>query len=250
MRVRANADFLEPPDRSAQPAKREYTISNFDIRPYLPDDRGSVLRQVLEVAHWLATASVADGIPYQQHAWSEPTDRQNLQAGIDCSRAIWFAFTRARVTYNDGNEYLHTGRMVGADSKMAEAFARCDDDPELQLGDVLVYRDEGRSVGHTVMVIDPAKRIAWGSHGWDGNPQFGIPADTGVEYQKIKYKQDWERWDRRTMERQACWRYRWFGNERLAGRGESGVTALEHVCDPNRQCGINVARQAAERFFE
>lgn len=250
LRVRANPGFLEPQDRSAQPIKREYTIPQFDIRPYLPDDTDSALRKVLEVAHWLATASVEDGIPYKQHAWDRSTDQQNLEEGIDCSRAIWFAFSRAGLPYNEENEYLYTGRMVGSNSEMIEEFESCSDDPELKLGDVLVYRDKTRDAGHTVMVIDPEKRIAWGSHGWDGNPRFGLPADTGVEYQKIKYKQDWERWDRSTMKRQACWRHRSFIQERMAGRGEPGVRTLEDACNPRRQCGLDVAKEAARRFFE
>lgn len=250
MRVHANPGFLEPQDRSGQPTRREYTIPQFDIRPYLPDDTDSALRKVLEVAHWLATTAVEDGIPYKQHAWNRPTDEQNLEIGIDCSRAIWFAFTRAGFPYNQENEYLYTGRMVGSNSEMSEEFESCSDDPELKLGDVLVYRDKTRDVGHTVMVIDPERRIAWGSHGWDGNPRIGLPADTGVEYQKIKYKQDWERWDRSTMKRQACWRHRSFIEERMAGRGEPGVRALEDACNSRRQCGLDVAKEAADRFFE
>jgi hypothetical protein len=250
MRVQANPGFLEPQERSGQPAKREYTIPSFDIRPYLPDDSDAALRKVLEVAHWLATAAVKDGIPYEQHAWNAPSDKQNLQEGIDCSRAIWFAFTRAGLPYNDDDEYLYTGRMVGAHSQMAEAFERCDDDPNLQLGDVLVYRDPSRDTGHTVMVIDPAKRIAWGSHGWDGNTRFGLSADTGVEYQKIKYKQDWERWDRQTVVRRACWRHQLFVGQRLSGRSTRGVNALENACNRSQQCGLDVAKKAAARFFE
>jgi hypothetical protein len=79
------------------------------------------------------------------------------------------------------------------------------------------------------------KRIAWGSHGWDGNVNEGLPADTGVEYQLIKYKKDWQRWDRPGMERRACWLYRTFTAE-ARGLGHPGVKALEGICDPARQC--------------
>jgi hypothetical protein len=36
---------------------------------------------------------------------------------------------------------------------MAERFDDCSNDPELRLGDVLVYRDQARGSGHVVMVI-------------------------------------------------------------------------------------------------
>ena len=120
---------------------------------------------------------------------------------------------------------------------MSEEFERCDSDPHLRLGDVLVYRDDMRGDGHTVMVIDPEKRIAWGSHGFDGNVTIDETSDTGVEYQLIKYKQDWQRWDRRTMTRKACWRYKQFIEEAEEPGGQPGTAALEDCCNPNSNCG-------------
>ncbi len=237
LRVEANARFVPPQDPSAAPQRREYTIPSFDIRPYLPDSKTSALYNVLTTADGLARRSVNDGFPYKQHAWSKASDEENLREGIDCSRAIWFAFTRSGLPFNGGNGYLATAGMVGPSSRMMEQFESCTDDPDLRLGDIVVYRDEARGVGHVVMVLDPAKRIAWGSHGWDGNVTEGKLADTGVEYQLIKYKKDWQRWDRPGMERKACWRYRRFTTEARDPRGQPGVKALADACNRERQCG-------------
>ena len=42
-----------------------------------------------------------------------------------------------------------------------------------------------RGDGHVVAVVDPQRRIAWGSHGWDGTPNIDkklkLEPDTGVE---------------------------------------------------------------------
>jgi len=227
LRVEANDRFAEL-DPAQPPSTREYTLAHFQLKPYLPEDRSTALYKVLEQADRLATRSVADGVPYKQHDWKAATDDLNLLKGIDCSRAIWFAFTRAGLPYNRDDSYLATAAMVGAQSRMADRFDACAGPP--QTGDVLVYRDDARGTGHVVMVIDYGKRIGWGSHGWDGNATADQPAgDTGVEYQLIKYKADWERWDRPTMERKACWRYRGFADERA--RGAAMPVSLEHACD-------------------
>ncbi len=151
LRVEANARFLTPQEAEGRSdKKREYTIRNFDLRPYLPDDPESALYKVLSTAHSLAvfSDSLADGVPYKQHDWSKPNDAENLAVGIDCSRSIWYAFTRSGFTYNEGDRYLQTAIMVG-DGAMEEEFDSCGED--LRIGDVLVYRDESRGVGHTVM---------------------------------------------------------------------------------------------------
>jgi hypothetical protein len=127
--------------------------------------------------------------------------------------------------------------MARKDSPMAEAFEDCSGKPP-QLGDVVVYRDDERGDGHVVMVIDPAKRIAWGSHGWDGSGKaLKIEPDTGIESQLIKNKQDWERWDRATMTRKACWRYGTFGEGTGRLFGQPGLRALENACDVRNRCG-------------
>ena len=238
LRVEANQGFAKGTPHTDQPPKRrEYTIAHFDVRPYLPDDPSSPLRKVLEQADALARASTTDGYSYKQHDWKEATDEANLKRGVDCSRAIWFAFTRAGLPYNHGNRYLTTAQMVGSDSPMRDEFDSCSDDPNRRLGDIQVYRDDQRGDGHVVMVIDPAKRIAWGSHGWDGNAKLlAVEPDTGVEYQLIKFKKDWERWDRGTMVEKACWRYRPFEHDATVTRGQ-GVAALADACNADKHCG-------------
>ena len=239
MQVEANPQFLEPAEKTtASLNRREYTISGFDIRPYLPDDEDTALYKILHKADGLANASLEDGFPYTQHGWKKDTDEENLSLGIDCSRAIWFAFTRSGMPYNRDNRYLTTAMMVDESTLMQDEFVSCTEDPHLQTGDILVYRDASRGDGHVVMVIDPEKRIAWGSHGWDGNAR-GLPfePDTGVEYQKIKYKQDWERWDRKSMRLDACWRYRRIMEEGTRFRGQSGSKPLENVCNAGLNCG-------------
>ncbi|MCK5719916.1 MAG: hypothetical protein KAH84_08235, partial [Thiomargarita sp.] len=85
------------------------------VSRYYPANRNSALYKVLKQAQIL-TANVSfvsgnDGIPYKQHDWSQSSDRANLRKGIDCSRAIWFAFTRAGLSYNNSNSYLTTAGM-------------------------------------------------------------------------------------------------------------------------------------------
>lgn len=238
MRVEANTQFLKPNKNSIIPNQREYTIKNFDIRPYLPNDTSSKLHRLLDKAHWLANTSIEDGYSYKQHAWSKSSDDENLKVGIDCSRAIWFAFTRAGLRYNKNDQYITTAQMVASNSRMADEFERCDND-SLELGDILVYRDDKKGDGHVIMVIDPNKRIAWGSHGWDGNAKkLKIEPDTGVEYQLIKYKPDWKRWDRTTMDRKACWRHRQITAESIQTRGALGGNALRNACKAELQCSL------------
>lgn len=198
---------------------REYTVQNFDIRPYLPDINGSSLYKVLSAVQRLTGKSHADGIGYTQHDWSKASDAENLAVGIDCSRAIWYSFTRSNLPYTEtdvennnynAQPYIPTISMVGEDSILSGQFERCDDQ-EKRLGDVLVYRRTDKDSGHVVMVIDPKQRIAWGSHGWDGNGLTpDVVPDVGAEYQLIKRKKDWQAWDRRTMTLRACWRHKDF----------------------------------------
>ncbi|MGI9304414.1 MAG: caspase family protein [Gammaproteobacteria bacterium] len=238
MRVEANTRFLQADNASSAPKQREYTIKNFDIRPYMPDNKETALHKVLQKADELAKASPKDGYGYKQHAWDTGSDEANLKFGIDCSRSIWFAFTRAGLAYNRNDRYIATADMVTDNTLMRDEFESCSNDTP-RLGDVLVYRDDNRGDGHVVMVIDPRKRIAWGSHGWDGSArELKVEPDTGVEYQLIKYKKDWQRWDRSTMERRACWRYRKFVAEARAPGGQPGTAALASVCNSKKQCGL------------
>jgi hypothetical protein len=222
VRTEANPAF-ESGVAALNPGSREYTIKEFDIRPYLPDDKRTPLYRVLEQADALARRDLS----YKQHDWSAASDEANLAKGIDCSRSTWFAFTRAQLQYNAANAYLTTADMSKTNSRMAEQFDRCPAGQPYETGDLLVYRDEGQGDGHVVMVIDAAKRIAWGSHGWDGNAKkFNVPPDTGVEYQLIKFKADWKRWDRETMTLTACWRHKEFSSTRARGLGLPGRAAL------------------------
>src|SRR5262249_49440916 len=89
--------------------RREFSIPRFDILPYLPEDQNAPLGRVLKLAHQLAVACVGktcDGYDYEQkNPWKgsgcEESDRdlENLKRGIDCSRAIWYVFTRAGLNY-------------------------------------------------------------------------------------------------------------------------------------------------------
>jgi hypothetical protein len=192
----------------------------------------------LQQTDWLAKASVVDGIGYKQHDWNKSTDEQNLRLGIDCSRFVWYVFTRAGLPYNRDDRYLATAHMFGANTLMKDQFDSCDKDQNLRLGDVLVYRDAVKGDGHTVMVVDPRKQVAVGSHGYDGNPSIlPVQPDTGVEYQQIKFKQHMLRWDRPTMELKACWRYRGFSEDAKKPGGMPGTDALATVCDVQRRCG-------------
>lgn len=261
IRTIANSGFGESEDETLSPLTREYTISDFDITPYLPDGKeSSALYRILKSADGLArgvsTPLGLDGVPYKQHAWCKGTTEKNLSAGIDCSRSIWYVFTRAGLPYNRYAEtlpdeamcvapydpsqdgYLYTGDMARKNYLMADNFEDClspnsDGEVQFDIGDVLVYRDSVHGDGHTVMVIDPEKRIAWGSHGWDGEPrlieqQTGVrpDQDRGVEYQKIKIKTDWQKWDRGTMTLRACWRHKSFVAERSVPAKQPGLAAI------------------------
>ncbi len=208
---------------------REYTVANFDITPYLPADQDTALYKVLKQAEYLTHKRETDGVPYRQHSWSEATDAENLAYGIDCSRAIWFAFTRAGLPYTSSTwqqGFQPTAQMfdeargscneaLTPDSTlMKESFVSCLGEP-FQTGDVLVWQgirpSTNECVGHTVMVIDPDEFIGWGSHGWDGSKSDEGKRlnDTGVEYQRILAR-TWAKWDRKQYELKACWRHKQF----------------------------------------
>lgn len=235
--IASDTDVTKRKTGTGNVSVREYTVNGFDITPYLPADTNSSLFKVLAQAEWLAIHSKEDGVPYKQHDWpggADPAnDSENLATGIDCSRSIWFAFTRAGLPYNRSDRYLATADMVTSKTWMKDEFETCE--APYRTGDVLVYRDDKRGVGHTVMVIDPEQRIAWGSHGWDGNGKLmKIAPDTGVEYQLIKVKKDWERWDSANMTLRSCWRYKRFAEEwteNPASRaGSTQAKTCENMC--------------------
>ncbi len=222
-----NPRFIDAPGSQIRP--REYILSGYNIYPWLPASRHSALARVLRRADALARKSIADGLGYSHHRWPRRherftiSDEQNLTKGIDCSRAIWYAFTRADgyregypkgIPYTRGQRYYPTAKMVEKNAPLAKHFDRCDHQP-LQTGDVLVYRGTDGEYGHTVMVIDPIGRVAWGAHGFDGN-RIGRrgQGDIAVEYQRIPTKQSGQKWDSPNMERVACWRHKAFIKER------------------------------------
>lgn len=173
-------------------------------------------KRVFQIANALTNISSKDGLKYMQHDWSLGTDIENLAKGIDCSRAIWFVFTRAGVRFNNSNRYLATSQMIGPESKMSQMFLPCPSDDDLMIGDVLVYQDAERRQGHVVMVADRDRKIAWGSHGWDGSNTALTSEQVGVEYQQIRGGRTWKNWDRKTMELKACWRHKLFVAESSA----------------------------------
>lgn len=229
---------------------REYTVQAYDIREMMPANQDSGLYKLLMQTYALTNrfAENADGPRYNQDSegrWDKLTDEQNLAKGIDCSRAIWYAFTRAGLSYTkpggvknkaqpeywDLGAYVSTKEMVDTDSlrleevavdvpvpasPMREHFQSCRAETELRPGDLLVYRrlkGQSRQDGHVVMVIDPANNIAWGSHAWDGAaPKGSDKVDTGVEYQWIKsikkgLDDKWGAWDTSSMVLVDCWRH-------------------------------------------
>lgn len=231
-------EFLDETRGDCSSDSKEITLQKLDIEPYVLQ-ANKALASVLRLGYALAKSAdpehSGDGIPYRQHGWSEGSgratpddDAANLKLGIDCSRAIWYAFTRNGLAYTTGawhNGYLSTAQMIDAtadscssetpkSSLMHENFEDCRGEP-LRTGDVLVFQGKRPGsqacVGHTVMVVDPQRFIGWGSHGWDGSKDaFGQRLnDTGVEYQKI-LKGGWAKWDRSQYKLKACWRHRAF----------------------------------------
>lgn len=237
---------------------REYTLQQYDIREWLPSNPKAALSKLLLQAHGMVSlyAENADGPRYNQDhegRWEKLSDVENLAKGIDCSRAIWFAFTRAGLVYNNRQgrvnpkqpeyaslgAYVNTLEMVDKDSLslnelagppvtkpsiMRDRFVSCRNSALLRPGDLLVYRrtkgdPKKRVDGHVVMVIDPVRFVAWGSHAYDANKysaeslSAGKKLDSGVEYQQIRrlktgLESKWQGWDSAHMLLVECWRHR------------------------------------------
>jgi Caspase domain len=203
-----------------------------DWAPYLPDNPDTALYRVLQQAEWLTNRG--SQVPYKQRAdWPDRPDEQVLAEGIDCSRSIWFAFTRANVPYTSDGTYLWTRAMADPKGPMNDEFSQCSGD--VRTGDVLVYINPPRpddedckeGCGHTVMVIDPLRHFAWGSHGWDGNAPN---KNGGVGVQETK-NASWEWWDRPSMKRVACWRHRQFSAEWDVPGGNPDASDLSSYCE-------------------
>lgn len=244
-------------DRLSCAASKEYSIQHFDVTPYLPQDPDDALARVLEQADALTTWNGGDGVRYQQHDWSGRDDKENLRRGIDCSHAVWFAYTRAGLPYTPGQRYLSTASMFDAArgscstltpqrSPMHEHFESCLGQP-YQTGDLLVWQGvrpgTQSCVGHTVMVVDPEAFIGWGSHGWDGSTDEDGERmnDVGVEYQRIG-KRTWERWDRDAYSLKACWRH----ESMLGGAAEDDPAPLSSF----RSLGASEANPCDEAVCE
>jgi hypothetical protein len=202
VQVEANPGFVGPPwDKAKAPAKQD-VVADFDVRPYLPDDRTTALYRVLAATDQLAKAP---------------------GSSARSSGAIMAAFSQAKVPYNKQGKQLTTADMVAADTAMLDYFERCDGLPR-QAGDIVVYRDDKRGEGQVLLAIDPQRRIAWGSPGWDGKAPAAPEA--GAQYQLLKSKDDWKRGNRPDVAEKACWRYRQFSAEMRDGRGRPGIDAL------------------------
>lgn len=255
--IRAVANLVVREDVGLCPEQaqaREYTIADFDVTPYLPADPNTALYKVLQQAELLTHKRQTDGVPYRQHDWSKGSDEANLTHGIDCSRALWFVFTRAGLPYTSRSwhqGFVSTAEMfdesqgscnsaLTPDSTLMKGnFESCLDEP-LRTGDLLVWQGRrptsGECIGHTVMVIDPEGFIGWGSHGWDGSKSDDGKKlnDTGVEYQRILAK-TWAKWDRTEYELKACWRHKQFIAE--AGRSATVEDLYLTGFDCEGKCG-------------
>jgi phage tail protein X len=224
VRVLANPELEAPRANAAGPVDARV----FDVRPYLPDAPESGLYRLLRMADRLARRGVA----YRVHDWSAPSDDENLARGLDTSRAVWFAFTRAGLPFAGGQDrYVTVAEMAAERSPMAEQFDRCD--PKALLpGDLLVYRDDERNYEHVVMIVDALKRLAWGSVTWSRYVATAKQAARGAAFQRILTQQDWERWDRASMQLRACWRHRLLAEEARTGLGAPGRRAFgDNPCD-------------------
>jgi len=149
------------------------------------------------------TPKSTNGLRYSQDhegRWEKLSHVDNLAEGLDCSRSIWYSYTRAGVQYSKARRpkkkaqlefwpmgaYVSTAEMIDPEilnldrialsgevkpSPVRDQFQSCRGTGEPRPGDVLVHhriKDPSRSDGHVVMVIDPARNIAWGSHAWVG----------------------------------------------------------------------------------
>ncbi len=103
--------------------------------------------------------------------------------------------------------------------------------------DLVVYRDQENVTGHVVLVIDPAKRVGWGTLGWDTEEGKRLDFEPGAHYQLLRTQGDWKRWDQPTMHSTACWRRRRFAREAMTPGGRSGLKAIAAACDPKQNCG-------------
>ena len=243
------------------PSTREYTIPTFDLRPYRPANRETALARVLDQVQYLTYEASPTGVSYCQHRWEGKSDLENLTqpqprlhgegtcTGIDCSRSVWFVFTRANVGYPG---FLTTWGLEAGSEPMAEYFNDCTLTPP-RLGDLLVYvgkNRDGEERRHVVMVIDPDKFVAWGSHGWDGSTATGNPLRqetparltplasgpaplnrVGVAFQMTKEGRDWSAWDWKDVKKVACWRHKEFATEFDRGLWETEEPGTP--CDPN-----------------
>ncbi|MEO1251680.1 MAG: caspase family protein [Pseudomonadota bacterium] len=240
IRTEANPDFLnaeptaEQVSRNNDVVAREYSLEAFNLSGYDPGPaRPALSRMVARLEQLMRRGGAVSNAPFRSHDWCEGSDAANLAKGINSPRAIWYLFTRSNIEYTattafpvdearceapgERGDYLTTAEMARMQGPMADRFNSCLDPQSrnfhgYQLGDILVYRDDEKDIGHAVMVVDHPRGIGWGAHGWDGDPagfEHLKPSD-GVAFQKIKRKQDWARWRAEGMELKACWRSKSF----------------------------------------
>jgi hypothetical protein len=212
------------------------TITDFDIRPYLPDEKESSLYRVLQKTKWLTGFAEEQRLSVRSHSWNKSEDEANLKLGIDSARAVWFAFTRAGAPFTEESRFLSIQKMTGSQSPMAELCDDCTNDPNLQIGDILVYHDKDSGTGYALMVADPLDQAAWGIAPLEKGAK-NYSESPVIAYQRIPYSADWKRMGYSSMVRVACWRYRAFGGQARAHSGLLGAKALENACDPKKECG-------------
>jgi uncharacterized caspase-like protein len=206
---------------------------DFDVRPYLPDDATSATHRVLRAADDLVRRQAAAPSPFKVAALDG-----GQQLPVNGVRAAMEVFTQARLPFGKDGRAVTAAEMGRPASPMVDSFARCDGHAA-QLGDLLVFGDRLRGERFVTMVIDPQRRIAWGSLSWDGDPPRGKPpAAASLGFQLLRDREDWRRAGRDDVALMACWRHRQLADEARSGRGLPGLDALErHLCEPQGDCG-------------
>ncbi len=198
--VQANPLYQPPPPGIDPTGTERFHIDGFEVGPYFTDIRASALNKLLEKAA-ATTSDKAKG--------SAPAIRDLFQG--------------AGLPFPDGELSLST--LADRKGPMKAHFSDCIDDDK-RAGDVVVYTDDADH-GQALMVIDDARRYAWGSYSWSEEA-----TDKGVGFQYRKDHTDWERLGASNTRIAACWRHNRLAAQfdKVGGRPGSGAT------DPCKAC--------------